>query len=133
MLLLPSALAQQFDVFLDQQGLSRQNKAICLKWLRFYWDFCAKYQHDPYLTQNLSLFLDKLRAKQQSELQLRQARQTVIWFYRLHSHVTHSLPAAIPVAVKSDNSQPKVCAVTLQQGSAVAARVADTQPSAADG
>jgi site-specific recombinase XerC len=51
--------------------------------LRFYWDFCHKYHYDPYRTESLSPFLDKLREKRQFDQQRNQARRTIAWFYRL--------------------------------------------------
>jgi integron integrase len=84
-LLLPNELAHQISTLLDRKGVSSPNKEACLKWLRFYWDFCHKYHYDPYCTESLSPFLDKLREKRQSDPQRNQARQAMTWFYCLQS------------------------------------------------
>lgn len=83
MLHLPPDLAQQFSVLLEGNRLSGPNKAAYLKWLRFYWDFCHKYRHNPHLMESLPPFLDKLQEKGQSEQQRNQAQQAIKWFYCL--------------------------------------------------
>ncbi len=65
-----------------------------------------KYQHYPFLTKNLSLFLGKLQAKKQSDLLL-QARQTVIWFYRLQASVADLIVVEAPIETPAVSSQPK--------------------------
>jgi hypothetical protein len=59
MLLLPNDLAHQFSALLDREGISIPHKADYLKWLRFYWGFCHKYQYDLYFNESLSAFLGK--------------------------------------------------------------------------
>jgi hypothetical protein len=80
MLLLPGDLAQTFSVVLDRKGFSGQNKANYLKWLRFYWDFCHKYLHDPYRPESFPLFLHKLQEKSQFEQQQKNVRHAVTFF-----------------------------------------------------
>lgn len=60
MLKLPSLLSQQFDGFLQTKSLSIKERALYKKWLRFYWDFCHKYEHDPFRSRSLPLFLQKI-------------------------------------------------------------------------
>ena len=51
------------------------------KWLRYYLDFCQKYQH-PYADENsLLLFLDKLLQKNQPADQCDQAQKAVRLYY----------------------------------------------------
>lgn len=97
--LLPTDLVRQFDALLDLQKLYGRDKAAYLKWLRFYWDFCSKYHHDPYRSESLPPFLTQLREKRQSDQQRNQARQAVTWFYRLQP----SLPPTSNVAAPSEN------------------------------
>jgi len=80
MLHLPPDLAQQFSELLEGKRLSGPDKAAYLKWLRFYWDFCHKYLHNPHLTESLPPFLDNLRKKEQSEQQRNQAGKRLSGF-----------------------------------------------------
>jgi hypothetical protein len=96
MRLLPVNLAHQFDVLLDQKGLDVRNKAAYLKWLRFYWDFCHQYHYDPYRSESLSPFLDKLGEKWQSDPERNQARQAMTWFYCLQPISTVTSSVSVP-------------------------------------
>jgi hypothetical protein len=78
--LLPNELAHQITILLDRKGVSSPNKEVCLKWLRFYWDFC---HYNLYRTENLPPFLDKLREKWQSDRQRNQAQKAIAWFHHL--------------------------------------------------
>jgi integron integrase len=92
MRLLPAHLIHQFTALLDQMRLDGRDKATYLKWLRLYWDFCHQYHYDPYRSESLPSFLDKLREKGQSDPQRNQARQGIAWFYRLRPSI-----AVVPI------------------------------------
>ncbi|MBU2569016.1 MAG: integron integrase [Gammaproteobacteria bacterium] len=83
MLSLPDELSRQFNALLDQKQHPENIKHFYRKWLRFYWDFCHKYHHDPFHRSSLPLFLDKLDQKGQSAQQREQARQAIVLFYQL--------------------------------------------------
>jgi len=55
----------------------------CRKWLRFYWDFCAKYRHDPQQSESLNPFLEKLKAKNQTATQLVEAKEAIALFLQM--------------------------------------------------
>jgi len=69
-------------------------RASYLKWLRFYWDFCNKYQYDPYRSESLSWFLHKLVEKRQSEQQQKQAGHSITMFYRMKYNPVASTEAS---------------------------------------
>jgi hypothetical protein len=83
MLTLPQDLSQKFNDLLTGKSFPDEARASYLKWLRFYWDFCKKYQYDPYSSESLSWFLHKLVEKRQSEQQQKQARHSITLFYRI--------------------------------------------------
>ncbi len=85
MLKLPITLVQQFDNLLLNKSLSDKDRAFYKKWLRFYWDFCHKYQHDVFHVSSLPLFIQKLQDKRQSVQQQNQAKHAVSIFYELRS------------------------------------------------
>jgi hypothetical protein len=81
MIVIPPAIAKQFEQFLTRRALPPAVRLAYAKWLRFYWDFCHKYQHDSFHWDSLRLFLRKLQDKHQSEPQQKQAQQAVSLFY----------------------------------------------------
>jgi integron integrase len=62
---------------------SEKDRFFYKKWLRFYWDFCQKYQHDAFHLGSLPLFLQKLQNKNQSEEQQSQAKYAVSLFLKM--------------------------------------------------
>lgn len=63
MFLLPVDLSQKFNELLTRKSFPDDVRASYLKWLRFYWDSCKKYNFDPFCSESLSWFLDKLGEK----------------------------------------------------------------------
>jgi hypothetical protein len=66
MLKIPDALLNKSQTLLDSQ-ISPQNHHLYIKCLKYYLDFCKKYEH-PYLSKDsLLLFIEKLKEKKQKE------------------------------------------------------------------
>jgi hypothetical protein len=74
---LPRIILERFDQVLREKALPNIARFIYTKWLRFYWDFCQKYQHNPLYANCLPLFLKNLQDKQQSEQQQQEAHQAL--------------------------------------------------------
>ena len=90
MLKLPDPLIQKFDnLLLSKKSFSDKDRAVYKKWLRFYWDFCHKYQHDAFLSSSLPLFLQKLQDKNQSIQQQNQAKHSVAMFLKIQAISEH--------------------------------------------
>ena len=89
MIALPSEIFDPFDQLLRSKSLPSNARFVYTKWLRFYWDFCQKYQHNPLYSNSLPLFLKKLQDKQQSEQQQQEAHQAVSLFYAMQA-VNHN-------------------------------------------
>jgi hypothetical protein len=53
------------------------------KWLKYYLDFCLKYHHEKSKKESLPHFLQKLKDKNQTEEQRKQALHAVSIFYEL--------------------------------------------------
>ena len=85
MLILPAVIIEQFDNFLLKKSFSDKDKAFYKKWLRFYWDFCHKYQHDAFHLDSLPLFIQKLQDKNQSVQQQNQANYSVSLFFEMRA------------------------------------------------
>jgi site-specific recombinase XerD len=55
----------------------------CQQNLRYYLNFCHKYNHDPKQTESLPEFINTLRDKKQSKQQQKQAFDSIIIYYKL--------------------------------------------------
>ncbi len=69
MLVLPWDLTKKFQTLLAQAGIPVNERPYYQKWLRYYLDFCHKYQLEPAEKRHFPSFDEKLRSKKQSEMQ----------------------------------------------------------------
>ena len=60
MLTIPPALRTQFEALLRDKAITYLEQATYLKWLRYYLDFCQKYQFPQARNDSLPHFLQKL-------------------------------------------------------------------------
>jgi len=81
MLKTPPALAKKYDRLLINSDVSANEYPACRKWLRFYLDFCRKYQHGYADSESLISFIEKLKSKKQSAFQQNQAQKAVNLYY----------------------------------------------------
>lgn len=129
MLMLPTDLTQKFNDLLIRKLFPDNEKSLYLKWLRFYWDFCAKYHYDPYNTESLPLFLHKLQDKRQSEQQQKQARHAITLFYRMQynpasfTSTASSSAYTLPADNRNQSASLTIPAVkTMEAGTGYAAK-----------
>jgi integron integrase len=80
---IPVELSRQFEAQLKQLEISDRYRPHYIRWLRYYWDFCHKYGHEPTNRQSFPPFDEKLRAKKQAHFQRQQAAHAVSIFYAL--------------------------------------------------
>ena len=73
MLGVPPELARLYDTRLEHEDVAAEHRPPYRKWLHFYWDFCHKYSFEPTDRQSFPAFDEKLRTKNQSEAQRKQA------------------------------------------------------------
>ncbi|NOR68828.1 MAG: tyrosine-type recombinase/integrase [Methylomarinum sp.] len=104
MLKLPDLLIQKFNDLLLSKSFSDKDRAVYKKWLRFYWDFCHKYQHDVFRSGSLSLFVQKLQDKDQSVQQQNQAKHSVSLFLKMHADSEHQLLKASGISIPSQQN-----------------------------
>ena len=81
MLGIPPDLARLYDTLLEQESIAVKYRPHYKKWLRYYWDFCHKYAFEPTDRQSFPAFDEKLRAKNQSGSQRKQAYHAVSLYY----------------------------------------------------
>jgi integron integrase len=78
MIQIPPQLLHSYIDFISSNGIQSGELQYYVKWLRYYLDYCHKYnsRHDD--GKSLSTFLQKLRDKNQSEQQRKQARHAIV-------------------------------------------------------
>ncbi|MCU7837089.1 MAG: hypothetical protein KZQ83_17825 [gamma proteobacterium symbiont of Taylorina sp.] len=97
---LPDDLNRNFTQILIDKNLPKPEQYFCTKWLHYYWDFCHKYHHNPFVSTSLPLFLGKLQEKKQSVQQQNQAQFAIGLLYDM-SLPTHSQQNITPIKIHS--------------------------------
>jgi hypothetical protein len=77
---IPAEIKILYDAALVKKGVPLPDHFYYRKWLRYYFDFCSKYQHQKSKKESLLHFLQKLKDKNQSKQQRKQAHHTVSIF-----------------------------------------------------
>ena len=80
MIAVPPKLQAQFQQLLTKKGIPERYHVHFNKWLRYYYDFCHKYNHSAVKPETLALFSLKLRDKKQKRFQIAQASEAVSIF-----------------------------------------------------
>lgn len=83
MLSIPLPLQTQFEDRLRERDVPKQERGSFKKWLRYYLDFCGKYQFAAAHQESLPEFLGKLREKRQTKTQQDQAACAIRMFYEI--------------------------------------------------
>ncbi len=83
MLVVAKTIQEAYGHFLTQHHISLKDQKSFQRWLRFYLDFCVKYQHKQTSPQSLDAFLIKLSEKNQPDHERQQA-QRAIQLYQNH-------------------------------------------------
>lgn len=73
----PKSQLPQYLNLLEKRGVPAASFAECIKWSRYYIDYCSKYPVPDSDPERVRLFVEKLKAKKQSDLQCRQAAYAV--------------------------------------------------------
>lgn len=94
MLKIPDEVQNRYNEVLKQKKIKPELHGYYLKWLRFYLDFCDKYDHLSAKSVSLDFFQRKLQDKNQNELQRDQAGEAVRLYY-------------LCLEVKPDKSEPQ--------------------------
>ena len=81
MLAIPSTLQNQFEAYLKSKAIPVQFHGPYKKWLRYYLDFCQKYNFSPINHESLPHFIQKLQEKGQTKAQQNQASEAITLYY----------------------------------------------------
>lgn len=78
---IPKDILIQFDAVLKQRNVPISSRADYRKWLRYFLDYCTKYPPPDSRAEQVRLFVEKLRSKNQTAKQLEQAADAVSLFF----------------------------------------------------
>lgn len=93
MLDVPAQIKNDYSKLLSQRTIPAYSHNFYKKWLRFYLDFCHKYNHDSANRGSLMHFIKKLREKNQTSRQQSQASHAIRLYYELKNIDTLNKPA----------------------------------------
>lgn len=78
---LPPSLLKQFTQYIISKGEEGKKCGNYTKWFRFYYDFCNKYRFPDVEPDSLPHFLQKLREKGNTDIQIKQAQCSIDYYY----------------------------------------------------
>jgi len=123
MLETPLYILDKFNQLLAKKAVPDQYHSYYRKWLRYYLDFCKKNELDQADKNNLAVFIEKLREKNQPKQYQQQARHALSIFFEINSAVSYKsvLPAAgIALGSCIDNKNSDFDVSSSQRGDTVA-------------
>ena len=123
MLNIPPAIARAYQEAAASGHVPVEQRAHYLRWLRYYLDFCHKYDHDPEVADSLLPFEEKLIEKHQGDWKRQQARRAVALYYRLGG--AGRLASEAQAAGALSANRPERLEVQLLPGSADNTNTAD--------
>lgn len=80
---IPPNFKIHYDAALIKKGVALPAHFHYRKWLRYYLDFCLKYHHEPLNKGSLAPFIQKLKDKNQTEQQRKQAFSAISLYYQV--------------------------------------------------
>ncbi|MCF6147137.1 MAG: integron integrase [Candidatus Kuenenia sp.] len=83
MLQIPQKIYNNYNLLLNNRDIPKNEQYDFRKWLRYYLDFCKKYNHSESKKESLPLFIRKLQEKHQSSHQQKQASYAITLYYSL--------------------------------------------------
>ena len=81
---LTDQLVSAYRKYLDNRGVKSKLQSDYLKWLRFFLDFCNKYNVEGDASERWRRFNDKMKDKGQSEAILPELKQQIKAVGKLH-------------------------------------------------
>lgn len=84
MFAIPASVVGEFVAALHKNGVPLNQFDHYKKWLCYFMDFCTKYPNVDSVTHQVKLFLDKLKSRNQTEMQCRQAEHAVSLYLKTH-------------------------------------------------
>jgi hypothetical protein len=99
----PDTVFRQYEEVLKRHGVPRNHYSNYRKWLRYFLDFRFKHLKSCEQSEQVRLFLGKLREKNQTEAQCQQAAHAVSLCFEMHGWETTDVPDEFPEQRHNDN------------------------------
>jgi len=80
---IPPGFLNKYKYTLSQKAIPVQKQSYFIKWFRYYWNFCLKYNFNKSDPKSLPHFIKKLESKKQSKFNLIQASDAIRIFYEM--------------------------------------------------
>ena len=102
---IPKDILIQFDEILKQRNVPLSSHADYRKWLRYFLDYRAKYSPPDAKSDQVRLFAEKLRSKNQTAKQLEEAADAVSLLFALQQRKSKEpgKQGAVETALKQDH------------------------------
>jgi integron integrase len=88
---IPDEILKSFDALLEKKAIPERRRPDYRKWLRYFLDFQAKYKPSDSRSEQVRLFVEKLRSKGQSSKQLNEAAHALSLFFATQGKVRPAL------------------------------------------
>jgi hypothetical protein len=105
----PISILNSFETILEDRRIPTAQRANYRKWLRYFWDFCAKYPVPEARSDQVRLFTDKLREKKQTPFQQNQEAHAISLYFQMqhNDEIQHADRHTSPASeVETDPSVP---------------------------
>ncbi|MEW6618717.1 MAG: integron integrase [bacterium] len=83
MINIPIEVFAHYSSILTKKSIPISEQTNYKKWLRYYFDFCHKYNLEYSNRENLAQFIKKLQEKHQTQIQQKQAAHSVYLYYEV--------------------------------------------------
>lgn len=80
---IPAEIRVLYDALLVQKKIPERSRFYYTKWLRYYLDFCFKYGFNQSNKESLAYFIKKLKEKNQTDQQQKQALHAISIYFDL--------------------------------------------------
>ncbi len=106
MLPIPDDSLKPFDAIMEQKAVPPASRADYRKWLMYYLDFRVKYPPPDSRSEQVRLFIEKLRSKNQSQKKLVQAAQALSLFFAMQSRKMQAVASVAETMASVSSSSP---------------------------
>lgn len=96
MIQIPAHIITSYTAFITRSGVLSGQHRYYIKWLRYYLDFCHKYNFGQKEEKSLAAFMEKLKEKRQAENLRKQARHAVSLFVEMNHCSVEKVKNDIP-------------------------------------
>jgi len=83
MIQIPADLHNAYSAFIEQRGMKADLHRYYIKWLRYYLDFCHKYNLNHTAQESFADFIEKLKEENQPENLIKQAYHAIALFCKM--------------------------------------------------